>query len=155
MLLKQSLFQSVVDRLEDENEENREEDGHDDQATSFRIMGLGTGFVKETGSAEASLQTVQSLYDDFLEDVPLPEEPQPPVMPAHLSRLTPDEIRDDLGLSDEDDLQSLALKRRSFARLNHPDRVNAAFREQANQRMTLANQMIDQALQRLARNRPD
>ncbi|MDQ0454394.1 hypothetical protein [Rhizobium paknamense] len=152
MLLKQSLFQSVVDRLDaTQAKEEQAEDG----ASAFRIMGLSTGFVQETAEVEASLDTVRSLYEDVMEDAPTPaaaveEEPEtPPPMPDYLHRLSLMDIAEDLGLTDEDDAKTLLQKRRAFARLNHPDRVHAAYRDQANQRMMLANRLIDQALKRL------
>jgi hypothetical protein len=43
------------------------------------------------------------------------------------------------------DLQRI---RREFALANHPDRVAPALRDQATERMTIANMLVDQALQR-------
>lgn len=40
--------------------------------------------------------------------------------------------------------------RRDFARSNHPDRVPPSWREEANQRMTIANALIDRALKQQA-----
>ncbi len=43
--------------------------------------------------------------------------------------------------------------RRDFARSNHPDRVPPSWREEANQRMTIANALIDHALKETAAHR--
>ncbi|OLP59471.1 hypothetical protein BJF93_12260 [Xaviernesmea oryzae] len=72
-------------------------------------------------------------------------------MPRHLERLAPEEIAAELGLSATDTLESLNEKRRRFARLNHPDRHDAAFQAAATRRMTLANMLIDEAARRLRR----
>lgn len=45
--------------------------------------------------------------------------------------------------------QELRSIRRAFARTNHPDRVPASLREQATQRMIIANTLIDTALKAL------
>ncbi len=72
-------------------------------------------------------------------------------MPAHLARLSPEEIAADLGIANDETPESLALRRRAFAALNHPDRHPSAFRAEATQRMTIANMLIDEALRRLKR----
>ncbi|OLP54324.1 hypothetical protein BJF92_15130 [Rhizobium rhizosphaerae] len=94
-------------------------------------------------------------------DVPAPEMPAsemaapepapPPPPPAHLLRLSPEEIAGELALSAQDTLESLAAKRRRFARANHPDAHDGAWREAATRRMTIANMLIDEAARRLRR----
>lgn len=64
--------------------------------------------------------------------------------------LDPDDIAYELDLDAARSLEELSVVRRRFARLNHPDRVEAALRERANTRMTIANAMIDAAAGRLA-----
>ncbi|MNL55295.1 hypothetical protein D3C87_1786950 [compost metagenome] len=86
-----------------------------------------------------------------IEPEPEASVPEPdPEPPAHLTRLSPDEIAADLGLKSNDTLPVLAEKRRAFARLNHPDGVNPAFRDMATTRMKLANLMVDEAIRRLS-----
>lgn len=72
-----------------------------------------------------------------------------PVIPAHLVRLSLEEIAEDLGIAPTDDRERLAERRRQFAKLNHPDRIDADFRERATKRMKIANLLIDEAIRRL------
>jgi hypothetical protein len=64
--------------------------------------------------------------------------------------LDPQDIADELGLSTVGSVEALSSVRRKFALKNHPDRVRPAYRDRANQRMTIANMLIDQAGSRLA-----
>ncbi|KQT42938.1 hypothetical protein ASG43_15405 [Aureimonas sp. Leaf454] len=64
--------------------------------------------------------------------------------------LDPDDIAYELDLDSVSTPEELSILRRRFARLNHPDRVEAPFRDRANQRMTIANAMIDAAFARIA-----
>lgn len=150
-----SVFQSVVERLA---AESAAED--DDEPRAHRVSGLSSGFVREAGAAPATdARRAEDLYRDLMaedgeaESIVPPSEPaplEPPVMPAHLARLLPQEIAEDLALSADDTAAILAEKRRRFARANHPDGVHEAFRDAANMRMKVANLLIDEALARLA-----
>lgn len=147
MLLGLSVFQSVIDRLKEEDEEAaREERG----TREWRMPGLGRGFVIETVLNEPEAATaVAAAYLDFLPDPPRPvpvEEPSPPVIPAHLLRLSPEEILEDLAITNADTAATLADKRRDFARANHPDMVHPDFRDSATTRMKTANRLIDEAI---------
>lgn len=154
-----SVFQSVVERLAAE----RADETHDDVPPAHRVSGLSSGFVREAVAAPATDgRRAEDLYRDLMtgdgeaESIvppvePEPQaEPEPPVMPAHLARLSPQEIADDLALSADDTAATLAEKRRRFARANHPDGVHESFRDAANTRMKVANLLIDDALARLA-----
>lgn len=150
-----SVFQSVVERLA---AERAAED--DELPRAHRVSGLSSGFVREAAAAPATDgRRAEDIYRDLMaedgqtEAVVPPEEPappEPPVMPAHLARLSPQEIAEDLALLPEDTAAMLAEKRRRFARANHPDGVHEAFRDAANMRMKVANLLIDEALARLA-----
>jgi hypothetical protein len=147
MLFGKSLFQSVVDRLDDEAEE---QPVTEEQA--FRIKGLSTGFVAEPDLAAAPGTGVDQRLDAYLflmpEDLP-PEEPEPPAPPpppAWAGRLSPQEIAEDLGIDPSDDRDRLQERRRRFARENHPDRVAADYRDAATLRMKIANGLIDEAI---------
>ena len=188
MVFGQSVFQSVLTRLKNENEEEPQEAGTE----SFRIMGLGAGFVTSTADEAAMMGTGTEAYFAFLQDGaepaptarkrepgPPPEPPKPaePVKPAataapppprpapkpapsakpapqlvpgHLLRLTREQIAEDLAITAQDTEASLADKRRRFAKQNHPDRVAAQYRDNANLRMQTANLLIDLAIKRLA-----
>ncbi|MFN3717358.1 MAG: DnaJ family molecular chaperone [Rhizobium rhizophilum] len=142
MLFGKSLFQSVVDRLDKEAE-----DEVPPEETAFRINGLASSFVPVAPvapSAPADPGTDQRL-DAYLFLMPEEREPEPP---AWIDRLSPDEVAADLGLDPSDDRERLQERRRAFARDNHPDRIPAEFREEATMRMKTANRLIDDALSR-------
>ncbi|KQV30612.1 hypothetical protein ASC97_20640 [Rhizobium sp. Root1203] len=158
MLFGQSVFQSVLDRLkaDDENEL--------DAPVSARIRGLTTGLAFDVmeGVSVASAQPGQAYLDLLESDAPCEEEispgpePEPaaepePVMPEHLSRTAPQDVAAELSISARDTVQSLGEKRRAFAKMNHPDGVDLLFRENAAKRMTIANLLIDEAIKRLGR----
>lgn len=164
MLLGQSIFQSVLSRLKEEEKDDEETSP---EAPEYRIRGLGAGFITPDGRPEATGADA-GTYFDYLADWPATEQdvvtpdteastaaeipqqsPEPPVMPAHLERLTEREIAEDLGLSAKDNEATLAEKRRQFAKLNHPDRVEPQFRDNATVRMKTANLLIDRAISSL------
>ncbi|CCF20223.1 conserved protein of unknown function [Pseudorhizobium banfieldiae] len=159
MLVGQSLFQSVLTRLDEEGKQD--EDGTDQP--TFRQAGLKTAFVAATTEAdtdsEATGHAARDAYLDLLEDIPEPEtEPmgeqvteQPPEEPTppHLLRLAEAEIAEELAVSQTDTAETLAEKRRRFAKDNHPDRVPEALRDNATLRMKTANLLIDRAIKDL------
>lgn len=154
MLFKQSLFQSVLDRLDSEEEVTEQEE------TAHRIRGLNVSFAATVlGGETPETQRPDEAYRDNLGDpIILPEmepepepAPQPPVMPEHLARTSREEVAAELAITADLTRETLQEKRRSFAKANHPDSVAALFREQATTRMTLANQLIDEAIRRLKR----
>ena len=55
-------------------------------------------------------------------------------------------IADELGLTPNLCMQTLKKIRRSFARSYHPDRDDVCNRDLANQRMAIANRLIDEAI---------
>jgi hypothetical protein len=162
MLFGQSVFQSVLTRLKEE-----ETDEEDTAATGavFRIRGLGAGFVAPTEEHAVASEANIEAYFAYLPDEPaersdaediapteaqadeLPIEHAP--APEHLLRLTEAEIAEDLAISGDDTEATLADKRRQFAKANHPDLVVAQFRDNATIRMTIANQLIDKAIKGL------
>ncbi|MGO4436549.1 hypothetical protein [Rhizobium sp. RAF56] len=162
MLFGQSIFQSVLDRLEAEKPEGEEED----KASSFRIRGLNSGFaaaVRE-GVSVAAARPDQAYVETFEVDefafagtaastgeLPAVEEPvaAEPVMPQHLARTAPEEVAVELAITEADTVQTLNDKRRAFAKGNHPDGIALPFRDNATARMKIANLLIDQALRRL------
>lgn len=161
MIPGRSLFESLLDRLD---EEKPADDAP--ETVSARIRGLSTGFVAPAmEGVSVSLHRIDGAYlENNGEDIETPspeqatatieephrvEEPPIPEPPPHLSRQLPAEIAEDLRLSADDSVAVLQEKRRAFARANHPDRVHEAHRALANQRMTLANLLIDKAIARL------
>ncbi len=107
MLLGQSIFQSVLTRLKEEQTQDEETLP---EAADYRIRGLGAGFITPDGRPEAAKADAGSYFDYLSEwqatdaepsppqtDAPAETEtidrpPAPPVMPAHLERLTEQEI---------------------------------------------------------------
>lgn len=57
-----------------------------------------------------------------------------------------EQVVDELHLTPNLTATDLMLRRRKFAKTNHPDRVPLAVREVATRRMTIANTVIDEAL---------
>ena len=155
MLFRQSLFQSVLDRLDTEEEALEKEE------VAHRIRGLNVSFAATVlGGETPEAHRTDDAYRDNLGDPiitpppepePAPKEPEPPVMPEHLARVSREEVAAELAITSDTTLHTLHEKRRSFAKANHPDSVAAPFREQATTRMTLANQLIDEAIRRLSR----
>lgn len=146
MLFGQSVFQSVVERLEREAEENPPED---DAPLPAGINLFSSSIVFDTTTREPSSANLPlESYLGFLEELEATPEPtcEPPVMPPHLMRTSLADVSDELAITDSDTLESLGEKRRSFARANHPDTVSPEFRENATLRMTAANLLIDQAI---------
>lgn len=160
MLFGQSVFQSVLNRLKEEDEDASE----DAAPVSHRVPGFTTSLAFDVmeGVSAPSARPGQAYIDNLeaevaiepAEEVPSPPEPEPepePTMPAHLERTAPHEIAAELAISQHDTVQSLGDKRRSFAKTNHPDSVHPLFRDNATKRMTLANLLIDEAIRRRSR----
>jgi len=59
---------------------------------------------------------------------------------------SPSHISSELGLRSEMNREDLQRLRRSFAAMNHPDRLPQEFRLAAEQRMKTANAMLDKAM---------
>jgi hypothetical protein len=157
MLFGKSLFQSVVDRLDAEADEQPPAD-----EPRFWINGLSPSFLPETPEQTATLSEPSadprvgaylSLMSEEIQP-PEPEQPAeppeavPPPPPAWLDRLSPDQVAEDLGLEPLDDREQLQERRRTFARDNHPDRLAEDYRDAATIRMKIANRLIDEAIKR-------
>lgn len=159
MLVGQSLFQSVLTRLDEEGKQDEDET----YQPAFRQAGLKTAFVAATTEAdtdsEATGHAARDAYLDLLADIPEPEteprgeqvteQPVEEPTPPHLLRLAEAEIAEELAVSETDTAETLAEKRRRFAKDNHPDRVPEALRDHATLRMKTANLLIDRAMKDL------
>ncbi|MBB3390314.1 hypothetical protein FHT82_003077 [Rhizobium sp. BK275] len=148
MLFGQSIFQSVLERLQEEDA------GEAEEPAARRVSGFTTGLAFDVmEGVSAASQRVGEAYFDNLGPEPAIEAPPPPepAMPAHLARIAPEEIAAELAISSADTQQTLNEKRRAFAKANHPDGVAQPFRNNANRRMTIANLLIDEAMRRLPR----
>ncbi|MDQ1186735.1 hypothetical protein [Agrobacterium larrymoorei] len=153
MLFGQSVFQSVVARLEREADERPEEETQ----TSFspRVIfdpgPITTSSATDTKPDNRPLSAYLDLLEETtaLNEAPKVEEREPAPMPNYLEKTSLAEVSDELAINNKDTLDSLSEKRRAFARLNHPDAVPHACRENAHLRMTAANLLIDQAIRLL------
>lgn len=82
------------------------------------------------------------LYSEgFSRPPPVEAAPEPPP-----PRSEHEQVVDELHITPNLTSTDLKLIRRKFAKINHPDRVAPAVREQATRRMTIANSLIDEAL---------
>ena len=91
------------------------------------------------------------VSDVRLKDAYFPDLPAPPSQQLTELSLDADEIAWELDLDAVVSLEELSSLRRRFAMLNHPDRTVPEQRWRANQRMTIANTLIDETARRLAR----
>ena len=154
MILGQSLFDAVLDRLAEESEDDMAEP--DAAPVGLGIRGLNAGFVAASVGIPlpGGDSRLQDAYFDFEDSTPSKAEPQaePPferLEARTFSRLTPQDVAEDLKLAEARSVEALNSLRRSFARQNHPDMVGEQWREQATLRMKIANLLIDEALKRL------
>ncbi|HZG29975.1 MAG TPA: hypothetical protein VE079_16090 [Ensifer sp.] len=153
MILGQSLFDAVLDRLAEEREDDTP---IGTGPASAGIRGLNAGFVAASIGIPlpGGESRLHDAYFDF-EDQPhgmTEKQPEPPfeLLEARtFSRLTPQDVAEDLKLSQAHSPEALHSLRRAFARQNHPDMVGEEWREQATLRMKIANLLIDEALKRL------
>ncbi len=150
MILGQSIFDAVLARLKEEAEDNADLASENDPPRS--IKGFNSSFIAATQnskpetSAHDALQRLYFAFEADHDDAPVATADT--FDPAPFARLSPEEVAEDLGIQNSDTIATLMNRRRHFARLNHPDRIPLAWREQANMRMTLANLLIDEAIKR-------
>lgn len=147
-----TVFESVLERLKAEARQAAEEAGDDERGekgpgevrglpSGFAGLGMGATFVSGSQAAAAYLD----LYE---EPAPPPPEPvEPP--PAHLLRIAPQEVAEDLALNGKEGIDDLLARRRSFARENHPDLASDDLRANATLRMKIANMLIDETIRRI------
>ncbi len=152
MILGQSLFDAVLDRLAEE----REDDEDAPASASVKIRGLNAGFV--SASVGIPLPDGESRLHDAYFDFgdgpsssagPQTEQTFERIEARTFSRLTPQDVAEDMKLSEARSVEALQSLRRTFARQNHPDMVGEEWREQATLRMKIANLLIDEALKRM------
>ena len=91
------------------------------------------------------------VSEDRLKDAYFPDLPAPSAQPMAELSLDPEEIAWELDLASVVSLEELSSLRRRFAMLNHPDRTDLSQRHRANQRMTIANTLIDEATRKFGR----
>jgi hypothetical protein len=89
-------------------------------------------------------RTAAARYDEMAADrISEPVAARP--VRAPLPSLDPADIGRELGIEALREVAALDAARRKFAFANHPDRVSPELRERAEQRMRVANMLVDQA----------
>ena len=125
------------------------------------IRGLNVGFVGAASGPDGRRHGAPLGADFYGDDADLfapPDmaaKPETPVLEVSIfKRLSREEVAADIGLLPSDTPAELRLKRRDFARANHPDRIPEEWREAATTRMKIANLLIDEALRKAGSGRP-
>jgi len=150
-----SPFEAVLDRVS-----NERVDTSADRSGSWTAMrGWNSSFVGTSlreqpwPSREQHVAAQLAVHNDVSTPGPRPSTPAPMPKPAidvsMFMRLSPEEVAKDINLLASDTPAELQSKRRSFARLNHPDRTPIEWREAATTRMKIANHLVDEALRRI------
>ena len=118
------------------------------------VRGLNSGFVGVVSGLERGRcgEQLDAAYSAYGIDARAPR-PKPDIETSNFKRLSPEEIAKDINLLSSDTPGELHLKRRYFARLNHPDRTVGEWREAATTRMMIANHLVDEALKKAALKR--
>lgn len=172
MLLGRSVFQSVVDRLQSESHAEGDTLPSPQQNSKPRINSDFLFDQLNQGDIDAESVDPAKAYRDFAwegemhtppsecaetinsEPTPVDVTPEPETQPlakdySYLEKTQPSDIKIELKIEKLTSIEALNNKRRKFARDNHPDLVPETYRENANLRMTVANQLIDQAIKQL------
>lgn len=150
-----TVFESVLERLKAEARKAAEEVGDDERGEKGpgEVRGLPSGFAGLGMSATfvSGSQAAAAYLDLYEEPAPPPPEPveRPPELPAHLLRIAPEEVAEDLALNGKEGIDDLLARRRSFARENHPDLASDDLRANATLRMKIANMLIDETIRRI------
>jgi len=90
---------------------------------------------RKTAKPSDFLDALSEDKPDLREETPLPE-------------IRAEDIARELGIRDAHDLADLGRIRKAFASANHPDRCQGAKRQWAEERMKLANAIIDSEIAR-------
>jgi hypothetical protein len=147
MIVGLSLFDTVLDRVSSERA-----DAPAQRSGSWTALrGWNSSFIAAGLRAQpwpSREQRGLAHLADTNELVP-PPPPKPAIDTSLFKRLSPEEVAKDINLLASDTPAELQSKRRSFARLNHPDRTPVEWREAATTRMKIANHLVDEALRRI------
>ncbi|MDP2734425.1 MAG: hypothetical protein Q8O63_15205 [Hoeflea sp.] len=145
MILGLSIFDTVLYRL---GQERSDAPGQSSAPWSglrgFNASFVGAGSGPDGGQDSEQLNIAASAYE--IDMFAPPPKPAPDV--SMFKRLSPGEIARDINLQASDTPAELQLKRRKFARINHPDRAPENWRDAATTRMKIANLLIDEALKK-------
>lgn len=168
MIVGLSSFEAVLDRVSHE----REDTPADRSGSWTATRGWNSSFIAESlrtqpwpsreqrGTAPSAVHIDASrpaprpksaVHNDALTPAP---KPKPTIDTSLFKRLSPEDVAKDINLLATDTHAELQSKRRRFARLNHPDRAPADWREAATTRMKIANHMVDEALRGKLAQRP-
>lgn len=146
MILGLSLFDTVLSRLSQERADAAvQRSAPWSGLRGFNASFVGAGSGPERGQDGEPLDSAASAYTSDMFAPP----PKPAPEVSMFKRLSREEIARDINLLASDTPAELHLKRRSFARINHPDRAPEDWRDAATTRMKIANLLIDEALKRI------
>jgi hypothetical protein len=128
-----TLRREATDRLLHEGTDLQPLAGHPNHAATIQ----GTAHLRD-GSSYVPADELADLYVA-----------ERPLAPDPARRYAGDRsVVDELQLTADLTADDLHRIRREFALANHPDRVAVTLRERATRRMTIANALIDEALER-------
>lgn len=143
---------AAIDAAEGADRRSAEHPPH----ANFDVLSALDGANPELAEAAACAASPADLYID----AGFEPEPDAPI-PSLLTETSPDRgeipsqpvdalgLARELGLRPGLDAKELTRLRRAFALKNHPDRLDPTLRDLATHRMTLANSLIDEAMQRI------
>ncbi|HET7411662.1 MAG TPA: hypothetical protein VFJ18_03285 [Pararhizobium sp.] len=135
-------FEAVLGRT-------RPKAGFDDSADAPVRVRLAPWFVPQAAARPAG--PAAARVEEFYAADPLEDASAAAAKAPALPSLDPQEIARELDLSGCTGIKALRLRRRRFARANHPDMVDPPLRAHATERMMIANRLIDQEIARLSR----
>jgi hypothetical protein len=116
------------------------------------LLQLLSGMVSDGGEKKNTPATPPVFEASYLEDVVYLEDAVAPLLEA-IASCEQDAIAEELGLHADLSLNELKKLRRTFARDNHPDRLDPSRREVATRRMTIANMLIDREIRQKSSSR--
>lgn len=145
MILGLSIFDTVLNRLRQERIDAPVQSAAPWAGRrGFNASFVGAGTRPDRWQDSEQLDVTTSAYTSDMFAPP----PKPALDVSMFKRLSPEAIAKDINLLASDTPAELQLKRRNFARINHPDRAPEEWREAATTRMKIANLLIDDALKK-------
>jgi len=133
---------------------NGREDADPARGSTYRNSRRSTPFWPSSDQENRKPARGAAKPSDFIEilrNPPAPEAETEPLSEAEtepLPEISAEAISAELGIREAHDLADLARIRKSFAVANHPDRNSGARRQWAEERMKLANSIIDAEIAR-------
>ncbi len=144
--MKPQAFADVLDKISPMRHADGETDLLDERIAPAQarqphdwLLQLLSGMLPEDETGAQKPATPPIYEASYLEDAVAP-------LLEAIKSVEQDAIAKELGLNANMSVKDLQAIRRSFARANHPDRLDPSQRDIATHRMTIANMLIDQKL---------